>query len=273
MYRFALKPKWLLFHLLIVLLVVLMVYLAFWQLHRLQSRREFNDDVRSRSSIPVADFATVVGPGVEPDSIEWRTVSLSGTYLPDEQIVVVNRSQSGQAGSNVVTPLETSDGTVVLVNRGFVRYTGGADDAGDAPAPPQGDVTVIGRVRVSEERRLGGLTDPPGELDETQRIDLERLAPQLPAPLAPVYLDLIETTPAQPVPPVPVPEPELGEGPHLSYMLQWFFFAGCAIVGWVLALRRSARLRRDRQRVSEAVARTAAGSPSPTDDGPATAPN
>lgn len=270
MYRFALKPKWLLFHLLIVLLVVLMVYLAFWQLHRLQSRREFNDDVRSRSSIPVTDFATVAGPGVDPDSIEWRLVSVTGTYLADEQIVVVNRSQSGQAGSNVVTPLETSDGTVVLVNRGFVRYTGGADD--DAPPPPKGDVTVIGRVRASEERRLGGLTDPPGELVETQRIDLERLAPQLPAPLAPVYLDLVETTPTQPVPPVPVPEPELGEGSHLSYMLQWFFFAGCAVVGWVLALRRSAKQRRT-PAVTEATRRTATGSPSPADDEPATAPN
>ena len=39
--------------------------------------------------------------------------------------------------------------------------------------------------------------------------------------------------------PVPVPAPELGEGPHLSYAVQWFIFAVCVAVGWVFAVRRS----------------------------------
>jgi cytochrome oxidase assembly protein ShyY1 len=31
----------------------------------------------------------------------------------------------------------------------------------------------------------------------------------------------------------------LTDGPHLSYAVQWFIFALCAVVGWVLAVRRS----------------------------------
>ena len=67
MYRFALRPKWLLFHLLVVVLVVVMVNLGIWQLHRLQDRRAFNDDVRTRSSMPVVDFDDVVTSQIDLD--------------------------------------------------------------------------------------------------------------------------------------------------------------------------------------------------------------
>ena len=60
MYRFAFRPKWLAFHLAVIVLVVLMVNLGIWQLHRLQDRRAFNDAVRTRSAMPVAEFDQIV---------------------------------------------------------------------------------------------------------------------------------------------------------------------------------------------------------------------
>jgi len=39
--------------------------------------------------------------------------------------------------------------------------------------------------------------------------------------------------------PTPVLAPQLDEGPHLSYAVQWFIFATCVVVGWVLAVRRA----------------------------------
>jgi cytochrome oxidase assembly protein ShyY1 len=41
-----------------------------------------------------------------------------------------------------------------------------------------------------------------------------------------------------------VSEPELTEANHLSYAFQWFIFAACVVVGWVLAVRRSVRTHR-----------------------------
>jgi len=38
-----------------------------------------------------------------------------------------------------------------------------------------------------------------------------------------------------------IPLPELGDGPHLSYAGQWFLFSACAVVGWVVIVRRAAR--------------------------------
>ena len=38
--------------------------------------------------------------------------------------------------------------------------------------------------------------------------------------------------------------PELTEGPHLSYAVQWFIFSAAVAVGWVLAVRKSVNARR-----------------------------
>jgi surfeit locus 1 family protein len=274
MYRFLLRPKWLAFHVLIIFLVVVMVNLGFWQLHRLQGRRAFNDEVRSRTAQATEPYGQVVTDGVDPDSVAWRTVIVSGTYLGDEQVVVLNRSQAGSAGVDVVTPLELPSGSLVLINRGFVAETQPVREA------PAGPVTILGRLQVSEARHLGGLTDPGGDLTEIQRLDIDRLSAQLPAPVSPVFVNLLQSKPTQGSSPVPVADPELDEGPHLSYMIQWWIFSITAIVGWVLAVRRSARLRlsaatpeQTPEQTREQTEPDAADFPSPAVDASATTPS
>jgi surfeit locus 1 family protein len=253
-YRFLVQPKWILFHLLVLVLVVVMVNLGIWQLHRLQDRRAFNAEVRERSELPVAAFESVVTDAVrtvdDGDLVEWRVVTATGTFVADEQVEIINRSQGGVAGFDVVTPLRLRDGELVLVNRGFMP------DDESAPPPPEGEVVVTGVLRSTQRRGFGGLTDPDGRLTEFQRLDIERIAEQLPPPVAPVSVDLASTDPPTLNAPIPVPEPELGEGPHLSYMIQWWIFSVCAVVGWVLAVRRSAR-----RPVAATTPSTSAGEP------------
>jgi cytochrome oxidase assembly protein ShyY1 len=241
MYRFLLRPKWLLFHLGIVLLVVLMINLGFWQLRRHDERREFNAEVRAHAAAPVRPVEEVLpdGADVDPDELQWFNVSATGTYLADEQVFVVNVSQDGAAGVDPVVPLLLADGRLLLVNRGFVAGTA------TVPAPPQGTVEVVGRLRPPQKRGTGALSDPAeGELTEVQRIDIKRLQQQLDAPVLPMYIDLLDSTPPEPADLItPVAAPNLGEGPHLSYAAQWFIFSVAAVVGWVLAVRRSVRTR------------------------------
>ena len=45
-YRFLTRPGWIVFHVVVVLLVILMVNLSFWQLRRLHERRSFNSEVQ-----------------------------------------------------------------------------------------------------------------------------------------------------------------------------------------------------------------------------------
>ena len=242
MYRFLWRPKWIGFHLLVIAAIVAMVNLGFWQLRRLDERREFNVAVEARYDAPPVDLATLVAPGRnDPDDerlgdVEWRPVTATGTYLRDASIQIVNRSQGGRAGENTVTPLELADGRVLLVNRGFVPLSE------EAPPAPAGAVTVTGRLRPSEERRTGQLSDPAdGTLTVAQRVDLARLAAQFDAPLVPMYVDLIASEPADGEPyPEPVARPDLSEGSHLSYAVQWLIFAAAVAVGWVFAVRHSA---------------------------------
>lgn len=277
MYRFLFKPKWLGFHLLVLALIVLMINLGFWQKHRLEDRREFNAEVRARSSEPIVPVEDVVTDDTDPADVQWRTVTATGTYLADEQVVIVNRAQGGVTGVNVVAPLELDDGRLVLINRGFVP------DTEPVPAPATGVVEVTGRLRETQQRSLGGLTEADGELTELFRIDIPRLAEQLPAPVLPVYVDLLGAEPDQGALPIPLPDPELSEGSHLSYMVQWWIFSACVAVGWVLAVRRSIRQHRTDVAkaaagadggdgvVSEPGGRTPPGSPSPADDAATTA--
>ena len=233
MYRFLLRPKWIGFHLLVVAGIVAMINLGFWQLPTSRPRRDFNSEVEARTELPPEPLADVLASG-PPDEIEWRIVTFAGRYLADEQFLVVNRSQNGRAGENVVTPMELDDGRTLIVNRGFVPLSV------DVPPAPNGVVEAEGRIRRSQERRTGQLSDPgDGELTEVQRIDIPRLAPQLPGEVVPVYVDLLASDPAEVAGlPEPVALPPLGEGPHLRYAVQWFIFSLCVAVGWVLAVRR-----------------------------------
>lgn len=237
-YRFLLSPKWIAFHLLIVVVVVVMINLAFWQLRRLDQRRQFNAEVRANASQPVTPIEELDLAAADPSTVEWRNVEVTGTYVPDHEFLVVNRSQNGRSGRNVVDALQLSDGSLVLINRGFVPQTE------DVPSLPAGPVTVAGRLRESERRKTG----QPSDLNvtgssEVFRIDIPLLKDQFDDPVLPMYVEQLESKPADAPVLEPIVGPTLDEGPHLSYTIQWFIFSVCVLVGWVLAVRRSAATR------------------------------
>ncbi len=258
MYRFLLRPKWLAFHLLVITVIVVMINLGFWQLRRLEERRDFNRQVEATIDQPPAPLDTVLTSSVDQDDVEWRPVTAEGEYLPEEQLVVVNRSQGGIAGDTIVTPLRLDDGRVLLVARGFVPL------GQSAQPPPDGEVTITGRLRPSEQRRRGGLSDPAeGELTEVHRVDIARLSAQLPGEVVPMYVELVSSEPAEPGPyPTALGAPELTERNHLSYAVQWFIFATCVAVGWVLAVRHSVSTRR--QSAAAAAKEAEVTTPAPT---------
>jgi cytochrome oxidase assembly protein ShyY1 len=69
-----------------------------------------------------------------------------------------------------------------------------------------------------------------------------RLAKQLPYSLDDGYLLLASQTPKQPgTLPAIVPPPDLGNGPHLAYAIQWFLFIPTALGVYAALLRREAR--------------------------------
>ena len=238
-----LRPRMLALHALVVVLVVVMGNLSAWQFRRLDERRNFNDEVRNRVAMQPVPLADLLDR--RPDDVEWRNVAVTGTFRPADEVIVLNRSQDSTAGVDAVTPLDfTIEGKkyVVLIDRGFIPLSTAV------PAPPSGEVQLLGRARAPQERRLGGLTDPAeGVLREVQRIDIERLSEQMRGSadrtVLPFYVDLLESPAVTSPLPARVADPELSEGPHLSYAIQWIIFSLCAIGGWFMLVRRAIRSR------------------------------
>jgi cytochrome oxidase assembly protein ShyY1 len=232
MFRFLISPRWIALHVAIGALVALMVNLGLWQLHRLDERKSVNAQVAEHIAAPVADFSAIVSSEVDEAEAEWRLVRVTGTYVNEEMVLIVNRSQNGAAGRDVVMPLKLNDGRKVLVNRGFIPLTV------DTPPTPTGEVTIIGHLRPSQKRSALGAVDPSeGTLAEMQRIDISRVDQQTSGSLEPMYVQLVESTPPETVLSL-VPVPELTNGPHLSYAFQWFFFSAVALFGWIFVVRR-----------------------------------
>lgn len=237
MYKFLFRPIWLLLHVTVIATVVLMVNLAFWQLSRYHERIDFNATVKERINapvVPVEQLLRAIDNRTElPQTVEWRTVLVTGEYIDSETVDAVNRAQDGYSGKDPLTPMRLTNNELVLINRGFISI---AKDVGPAPS---GQVQIIGRVRAPEIRRRFRISDPAqGELLEVSNIDLERLSMQMPSELAPIFVEVLESKPADSADLTQIAAPGLSTGSHLSYTFQWFIFSLFVFAGWIIVIRR-----------------------------------
>jgi cytochrome oxidase assembly protein ShyY1 len=227
-------------HLLVLIIAGLFLRLGAWQLDRLNERRELNATVEERRAAPPGEFDQIVGQ-FGMDELEYRSASLRGTFDPTEEVLIRSRTSNGEAGFHVITPLVTSSGNAVLINRGWVPLSLDTPQAPEA-RPPTGSVQLIGTIRVSESAPSLGPEDPAdGVLERMYWIDIPRIQQQSVYRLASVFVEMAEQTPFQSSGiPVPVESGDLSEGSHLAYAVQWFGFALIGTVGYIALLRRSA---------------------------------
>ena len=215
------------------------VRLGFWQLSRLEEKRELNRRRLAALEAPVLDLSSAAAFS---GAVVGRRLRLSGVYDSLHHVLLRGRAHQGAPGVEVITPLRLAGrDDAVLVRRGWLP----APDA--TTARPQdyaerGRVSVVG---IAEEARpvLGRVrvvVSRPGEgvtLLSVGQVALDSLRAQLPYPLVGFTLRQL---PDPSLPPLPVrvaPAP-LNEGMHLSYAVQWFSFALIILVGAVvLALR------------------------------------
>lgn len=117
--------------------------LGIWQLQRLEWKRELIARVEARvHAPPVAAPGPAQWPELNARNSEYLHVRLRGEYLPGRDTRVQAVTTLGP-GFWLLTPLQTDEGAVVLVNRGFAP-------ADATPAPPTGPVVVTGLLRLSE---------------------------------------------------------------------------------------------------------------------------
>jgi cytochrome oxidase assembly protein ShyY1 len=253
--RFLLRPGWLGLTLAVVVFAVAcFAVLAPWQFSRHAERSATNDAITrsfTAEPVPLADLS--------PGGNEWRTVTLTGTYLADDEVVARLRTVQGEAAFEVLTPFRLTDGTVALVDRGFVRPVQGRQELTlpSYAAPPAGTRELTARVRA-DERDPRARAALPGSPPQVYAVDSRAVAAQTGLAIRPGYVQLADGSPGVLG---ALPLPELEAGPFLSYALQWITFGAMALLAWLYFTWREVR-------PGGALAGPRAGSSGPSPAGP-----
>ncbi len=227
-FRFLLSRRWLLFAVAVVVVAGATWWLGEWQFSRLDDRKERNAVVRANEDKPPAPVADVLAPGREvAEDDEWRQVTATGTYATEDTVTVRYRTRDGASGIDVVVPLVTADGTALLVDRGWMPSDNRGAEVPDVPEPPAGEVTVTGWVRADGS---GGSTEVHDQ--STRAISSERIGEALDREVYGGFVDLRSEDPEPAESLEQVELPELDNGPHFFYGLQWWFFGVLAIAGF-----------------------------------------
>lgn len=239
MYRFLFSSKWLGYLLLAAIFAAACVGLGRWQMdRRAETLAEINRVTSNYSATPIP-FAEVKDQFSSLDAHrEWTQVELRGSYDESGQRIVRNRPLNGQPGYEVVVPFKVVTGETVVIDRGWLPIGNNNPGQPDSvPAPPQGTVTVVARLKPAEPELQRGA--PDGQLAS---IDLTAYSAQLGYPLLTgAYGQLAAESPAVAEMPIPFPKPTTDEGTHLSYSLQWFAFGVLMFIGFGYAARQQAR--------------------------------
>jgi len=193
-----------------ILVATACVLLGRWQLNRLGQRRARNATLAARLALP----PLAVGRNVSADSARQRRVVARGVYDFAAERTWPGRSFQGTPGVALVTPLRLSDGSAVLVDRGW------------APSPDAFHVDHT-LYREPDTATVTGiaLVPPRGRGDVVVTGFL------------PFVIQLESADPARGLP-RRWPPPTFDNGPHLSYAIQWFSFALIALVGTAVLIRK-----------------------------------
>nr|WP_246570955.1 SURF1 family protein [Bradyrhizobium liaoningense] len=130
---------------------VILIALGVWQVERRAWKLALIDRVEQRVHAPAQPIPSPAAwPAVSAASDEYRHVSLSGHLLHDGETLVQAVTEEGP-GYWVLTPLQRDDGTLVLINRGFVPSER-RDASTRRDGNPEGRVEITGLLRITEPR-------------------------------------------------------------------------------------------------------------------------
>ena len=214
------------------LLVIACLWAAQWQFQRGLDRHQKNSIISAR--LEKSDVA-LSQARKEVQDYEWRTVLASGYFDKANQILLRNRYFEGKYGFEVLTRFTSIEGYRFWVDRGWVQAGATAKTPPVLTEVPTGEVQIRGRLRLDSSLPQGAFFAVPASKNGGL---IRKLNAQSGLESENFYIDLISGSQNELNPEVPASLPELSDGPHMAYSVQWLFFAGLIIYGRLL-IRRS----------------------------------
>ena len=210
-----------------IILVGLCLVAANWQYQRGVNRHADNFKIESNTSLPTISLIELQNL----DKNEWRTVTAEGAFDTKHEVLLRNRyNDNGVYGYQYLT-LFKSNNLQFWVDRGWIKAGANATERPQLPDTPKTEIKITGRIRLDSSLPRGSFFALPanGNLVSSWNLKSKVETEEF-------YLDLISGEGVTPA--VPAHLPELSDGPHMAYALQWLFFAGLIIYGRILIRKR-----------------------------------
>jgi cytochrome oxidase assembly protein ShyY1 len=215
-----------------LVLVILFLWAGQWQYERGVERHAKNTLIKEQSLLQPIQVSQL---NDDITALEWRKITLSGFFDSNNEILLRNRYHEGFYGFEQLTLFAFGE-KKIWVDRGWIKAGADATISPKLQETCEGNVTITGRIRMDSSLPRGKFfaisqdsnRNMVSQLDARKGVQTEKF-----------YVDLISASDARMNPDVPVELPELSDGPHMAYALQWVFFAGLVIYGRRL-IRKSA---------------------------------
>ncbi len=227
MFKNLLRPRWIILTFLLAILIYLFIELSGWQFDRYHQRIDRNKDFVTAVagvSIPIENVSQL------NNLKQWGKVSLSGQYLDAESKLVRKRYLKNSLGFWVLTPFQLANKEIILVNRGWIPSANSSTSELAIPNSPTQQVLIEGYLQPMEKFKANPVDLPSNQIND---INIEKFQGNI---YPNFYVQIGKSNPAEKDIGI-IYLPEVSNGPHLSYAIQWILFALLLPIGWYVLLK------------------------------------
>ena len=227
MFKNLLRPRWIILTFLLAILIYLFIELSGWQFDRYHQRIDRNKDfVTAVAGVPIP----IENVSQLNNLKQWGKVSLSGQYLDAESKLVRKRYLKNSLGFWVLTPFQLANKEIILVNRGWMPSANSSTSELAIPNSPTQQVLIEGYLQPMEKFKENPADLPSNQIND---INIEKFQGNI---YPNYYIQVGKSNPAEKDIGI-IYLPEVSNGPHLSYAIQWILFALLLPIGWYVLLK------------------------------------
>ena len=221
-----------------VVALALLVGLGMWQVQRLQWKEGLIAQMTEQAASAPLALSEIEARQAAGEDVEFMRATTKGRFMHDKELFVFT-TEDGEMGWKVVTPLETDDGSAVLIDRGFIPYDL-KNPAARADNLPAGTVRVTGAVRPYSSVRAPFVPDNDAGANVWHWWALPAMAEAAGLERAAPFILQAEPRPGDPPwPRASTPDPAAIPNRHLGYAVTWFGLAAMLVaVNGLYLLRR-----------------------------------
>ena len=211
--------------------LALLLSLGFWQVERARQKETLLSLASSKDKEP----QLIQQAPPDWNTLNYQSVRLQGQWLPEQSFLLDNRVYEHQVGYELLTPLRLRDGSLVMVNRGWLPREG----ASAALARPSELATGV-LYLPSRGFSIGDAITAGSEWPVVSLyLDLDAFSVRLQHALQPVVL-VLDKADGNAL--IPIWKPvTFGPERHWGYAAQWFGLALVLMIFGVIWARKSRR--------------------------------